>query len=592
FATKNVGTAKAITVTGNTITGTDAGNYELVQQAGLVANIIQKTLTITYGGTNKVYDGSTSVTVTTSDDRIAGDTFTLAHTDAFSNKNVGIGKTINITGVTLSNGDAANYTVASTSSTTANITQLSSVTWIGGVTGNWFDPANWAGGAVPDLSNVANVIIPTGVVVSFDTTGVVSPADVLGAVNIDSLGTLGSLTQTNGTLNIGSGGMSLNNYTQKGGTLSNGGTTILTSLIQNGGSFTGTGNITTGNLTQTGGSITTNGNLAVADGFSQGTSGSITVGGNTSISDSTVGIVIGNLTTTRDTMITSTGGDITQANGTVIIVGGDTTINANNGSANADITLDGNNNFIGAVNADGKNIILQDTIGGISIGNLTSSENTTINSTSGEIVQGAPSDIIISGITNLNAANGATKYDITLDSANNDFIGIFNADGQNITIKDKNTLTQGIITVAGMKNINTGDIPSTSSVTNDIMTNIHNASILNTLPVLSVSSPGTLASVNQPSSISQMQEPFQAIFSSNAMDSGSYTIVGIVTDDKMYKMITMDEIRKSFPKDQEIRIPVSNNNGITLVSGGVHLPDGIGQEFYVVDNNTKKEKNN
>lgn len=39
FADKNVGTGIAITVTGNTITGTDAGNYNLVQQSGLMANI-------------------------------------------------------------------------------------------------------------------------------------------------------------------------------------------------------------------------------------------------------------------------------------------------------------------------------------------------------------------------------------------------------------------------------------------------------------------------------------------------------------------------------------------------------------------------
>jgi len=39
FADKNVGINKVVTVTGKTLTGTDAGNYNLVQQTGLSANI-------------------------------------------------------------------------------------------------------------------------------------------------------------------------------------------------------------------------------------------------------------------------------------------------------------------------------------------------------------------------------------------------------------------------------------------------------------------------------------------------------------------------------------------------------------------------
>ncbi|NTW51541.1 MAG: hypothetical protein HGB22_02995, partial [Chlorobiaceae bacterium] len=39
FADKYVGTGKAVTVTGSTISGTDAGNYNLLQQSGLTANI-------------------------------------------------------------------------------------------------------------------------------------------------------------------------------------------------------------------------------------------------------------------------------------------------------------------------------------------------------------------------------------------------------------------------------------------------------------------------------------------------------------------------------------------------------------------------
>ena len=47
FANKNAGTNRAVTVTGNTITGTDAGNYTLAQQTGLKANISPRPITVT-----------------------------------------------------------------------------------------------------------------------------------------------------------------------------------------------------------------------------------------------------------------------------------------------------------------------------------------------------------------------------------------------------------------------------------------------------------------------------------------------------------------------------------------------------------------
>jgi hypothetical protein len=44
FADKNVGTGKAVTVTGFTLTGTDAGNYSVLQPTGLTANITKADL--------------------------------------------------------------------------------------------------------------------------------------------------------------------------------------------------------------------------------------------------------------------------------------------------------------------------------------------------------------------------------------------------------------------------------------------------------------------------------------------------------------------------------------------------------------------
>ena len=60
FADKNSGTNKAVIVTGNTIGGADAGNYRLLQQSGLSANVTPAPLTISATSDSRIYDGTIS----------------------------------------------------------------------------------------------------------------------------------------------------------------------------------------------------------------------------------------------------------------------------------------------------------------------------------------------------------------------------------------------------------------------------------------------------------------------------------------------------------------------------------------------------
>ncbi|MHC1705642.1 MAG: YDG domain-containing protein [Tenuifilaceae bacterium] len=127
FADKNVGTAKAITVTGVTISGADAGNYNLVQQAGLTANITAANLTVTgLTSSNKVYDGLTTATLggTAAVAALGSDVVTVGGTaaGAFADKNVGTAKAITVTGVTISGTDAGNYNLVQQAGLTADIT--------------------------------------------------------------------------------------------------------------------------------------------------------------------------------------------------------------------------------------------------------------------------------------------------------------------------------------------------------------------------------------------------------------------------------------------------------------------------------------
>ena len=83
----------------------------------------QKALTITATGVNKVYDTGTGATVTYADNRVAGDLLTIGSgTAAYLDKNVGTGKTVTVSGITLGNMDAGNYTFNTTAATIADIT--------------------------------------------------------------------------------------------------------------------------------------------------------------------------------------------------------------------------------------------------------------------------------------------------------------------------------------------------------------------------------------------------------------------------------------------------------------------------------------
>ena len=121
FGDKHVGTGKTVNVTGIALSGTDAGNYSANAATTATADITARALDVSFAGVNRSYDATVIATVTTADDRLAGDSLVINRSAAFPDKEVGAGKTVNVTGVSLSGADAGNYTVAATGNTTADI---------------------------------------------------------------------------------------------------------------------------------------------------------------------------------------------------------------------------------------------------------------------------------------------------------------------------------------------------------------------------------------------------------------------------------------------------------------------------------------
>ena len=122
FADKNAGTGKSVTISGIAKTGADAGNYSLNNTStSTLANIAMRGITVAGTAADKVYDGSTTATVTklTSTGIVAADDVSFSNSTAnFADKNAGTGKTVTIGGISESGADSGNYVLNNTTATT------------------------------------------------------------------------------------------------------------------------------------------------------------------------------------------------------------------------------------------------------------------------------------------------------------------------------------------------------------------------------------------------------------------------------------------------------------------------------------------
>ena len=127
FSDKDAGNDKTVTMSGISISGTDVANYDLLNfTATTTANITPKPITSSYTASNKVYDQTVQATVNGSlSGVIFGDTVTVTKTSSvFSDMNVGSGKTVTVSGISIGGPGSPNYSLQNNSTTTtASITQ-------------------------------------------------------------------------------------------------------------------------------------------------------------------------------------------------------------------------------------------------------------------------------------------------------------------------------------------------------------------------------------------------------------------------------------------------------------------------------------
>jgi hypothetical protein len=118
FADRNAGENKAVALSGVTLTGAAAANYDAATPQGISATIFPKEVTATgLVAGDKVYDRTTVAELSGAaavEGLIVGDSVALdasAQAGEFADKNVSDDKTVTVSGLALTGDDAANYTL-------------------------------------------------------------------------------------------------------------------------------------------------------------------------------------------------------------------------------------------------------------------------------------------------------------------------------------------------------------------------------------------------------------------------------------------------------------------------------------------------
>jgi len=122
FADKNAGAGKQVSVTDITLSGSDAGNYEVTVPRSAIADIARRAVSANVLVDNKTYDGTTAATGRVNlSDIVAGDDVGATAAYAFGDKNAGAGKSVAVTNFAVSGADAGNYTIVFPASALADI---------------------------------------------------------------------------------------------------------------------------------------------------------------------------------------------------------------------------------------------------------------------------------------------------------------------------------------------------------------------------------------------------------------------------------------------------------------------------------------
>jgi YDG domain/HYR domain/MBG domain (YGX type)/Secretion system C-terminal sorting domain/Immunoglobulin I-set domain len=158
FSDKNVANGKTVTAIGLSIGGSDKDNYTFNTTATALANITKATLVPSIVANNKVYDGTTTATLssqTVSPILLTDAVSLIVGAANFSDANAGTGKTVTAGSLSLGGVDGGNYILSSVTGTAlANITKADATVTVSGYTGVYDAAAHGATGTATGIGGV------------------------------------------------------------------------------------------------------------------------------------------------------------------------------------------------------------------------------------------------------------------------------------------------------------------------------------------------------------------------------------------------------------------------------------------------------
>ena len=253
FDNKNIGTGKTVTVNSiSLVDGSNGGlasNYSISSGQTTTANVSARPLTVSnISASNKSYDGTTSVTLDTSNvsynGLVSGDDFSGSFSGIFLNENVGTGRVVNITS-SYRGDDIGNYSITNQNTHFANITTGNPT--ISGLSNQekTFTSSSYTLTGIPSISglpivytssdnSIATVNSTTGEVTFVNVGSVTISAKILSTLNYNSATSsytleinLNTITTNNITsnavnINLDSYKLALKKFDARNGSIQNG----------------------------------------------------------------------------------------------------------------------------------------------------------------------------------------------------------------------------------------------------------------------------------------------------------------------------------------------------------------------------------
>jgi trimeric autotransporter adhesin len=580
LADKNVGTGKAVSVTGISLSGADAGNYTLGNTTTTTTtNVTPATLTVSATGGTQVYNANKRANVTLSGSVVTGDVVRLSDVSAMmADKNIGNNKAVSVSGISIAGADAGNYVLQNTTaSTTTNVTPATLTVSARG------------GTQVYNATTGANVTLRDS---AFEGD-VVTLSDASATLADKNVGN-NKAVSVNG---ISIAGADAGNYILHNTTAAT--TTNVTPATL---TVSATGGTQVYNAS-TGANVTLGGNAIEGDvvtlSDASATMANKNVGANKEVSVNGISISgadAGNYVLQNTTASTTTA--VTPASLTVSATGGTQVYNATTG---ANVTLGGNAIEGDVVTLSDASATMADknvgtnkavSVSGISLSGADAGNYVLQNTTASTTTDVTPATLsVIASAQNQALANGmSVAVTLTANAIASDLVTVHDASA---TVPDASTgsgkvVTVNGITISGADAANYALVSASATTTVDILPSNGGGSATPTLSAL----PSVVGSATQTASTPELKAstiaPELAIpMSQTAMLNGANDapsmLVYATPSSGGDASVTLGGLRSmmQFAPGQDVTVPVGNSKFISLLNGGVKLPAGVEQQFFV-----------